>query len=379
MKLRTVGIVSGLLLTSGALLAIKEFDVSKAPEERALEELGAPSPDLQLVCDLYRESVRQNPANAYLWADLATALQKTGNSEQARKALERAVALGGETPQLRLRAANFYLAQGDTSAALSVAALVLSQVADYDQVIFGGLDAAGAEASQVLDAMAGEPRSTRAYLRFLIAQGKARTALHVWPQVRAKGLADDKLVAEFTSGLLNEKAYDEADQLWREATGNRSELLQNGDLEKEPSGGLMDWKLEPGEVETVRDNAGALSGSYCLRIRFQGDSNTSYVNAMQRVRILPGNYTLQAWVRTDQITTNEGPRLLVADAESQDRLRVVTDSFTGTLPWTEVKVSFRVPQGTNVICLGVTRLPSAKFDNKIAGTFWMDHVSLVKN
>jgi hypothetical protein len=105
----------------------------------------------------------------------------------------------------------------------------------------------------------------------------------------------------------------------------------------------------------------------------------SYNNISQSARVLPGSYVLRAWVRTEGVTTNEGPRIEVQDAESAARLNLRSDSFLGTRGWTPIAIPFAVGPATNVIAVRVIRDPSQKFDSKINGTFWIDSLSVTRS
>jgi hypothetical protein len=87
-------------------------------------------------------------------------------------------------------------------------------------------------------------------------------------------------------------------------------------------------------------------------------------------------YRLTAWVRTEGITTDSGPRIGVFDPFDRVALSAETDNLTGTAPWQEQTLEFRTPAETRVVIVQVVRTPSRKLDNQIAGTLWLDDVSL---
>jgi hypothetical protein len=51
---------------------------------------------------------------------------------------------------------------------------------------------------------------------------------------------------------------------------------------------------------------------------------------------------------------------------------------TGTIDWTSVQVAFTVSPDTNLVRVELFREPSWMFDNKIAGTAWIDTVELAR-
>jgi len=180
--------------------------------------------------------------------------------------------------------------------------------------------------------------------------------------------------------------YEQAQRDWASSLGEArgdfpdKNLLYNGSFERELSGGALDWRILPSdEFETVRDKTFSKQGDWALVIRFQGAANVSYAHIEQSAIVTPGLHTLQAWIRTDGVTTDEGPRFQIVDAESPGRLDVRTNSWTGTHDWILLSQSFTVPASTHLIALRIVRQPSDAFDNRIKGTVWVDGVRLVQS
>ena len=57
-----------------------------------------------------------------------------------------------------------------------------------------------------------------------------------------------------------------------------------------------------------RDPSVARTGARSLRIRFTGDGDPAYDQTSQLIRVTPGDYRFQAFVRADGLTTNSGIR-----------------------------------------------------------------------
>ena len=131
-------------------------------------------------------------------------------------------------------------------------------------------------------------------------------------------------------------------------------------------------------VEAVRDSAAPYSGQWSLRIRFPGTANLAYSGVSQMAVLPPGAYRFQACVRTDSITTDEGIRFRIVDAEAPARLDLKTGQFTGTTAWTRIEQRLVVPQKTRMVQVQVVRQPSMNFDNKVGGTAWIDGVKLTR-
>jgi hypothetical protein len=89
------------------------------------------------------------------------------------------------------------------------------------------------------------------------------------------------------------------------------------------------------------------------------------------------NGRLQAFMRTEGISTDSGPRLEVRDAYDAAALDQFTESLTGTTTgWDSLLLDFRTGPRTSLLIVTLARLPSRKFDNLIAGKVWLDDVQL---
>jgi tetratricopeptide (TPR) repeat protein len=80
------------------------------------ELLAAQSP--QAAIPWLEKATSLNPHSARYWLDLAIARQSVGDTDSERPALERALAADPRTPDVAWQAANLYLAQGSSDAAM---------------------------------------------------------------------------------------------------------------------------------------------------------------------------------------------------------------------------------------------------------------------
>ena len=87
-----------------------------------------------------------------------------------------------------------------------------------------------------------------------------------------------------------------------------------------------------------------------------------------------GRYRLQAWMRSEGLTTDQGVGLRVVSQDGSLKLDVKTNSVLGTSDWLVVEAVFDVPVGGGLVRLLVARKPSLKFDNLVRGTVWVDDV-----
>jgi hypothetical protein len=155
-----------------------------------------------------------------------------------------------------------------------------------------------------------------------------------------------------------------------------SNVLFNGDFERPPSGAAPDWRntAAPGAVTAREDEREAAGGRCIFRSR---DWRTSVTGTRRRrCACARANTCSRRYARTKDLTTNEGIRFHLFDKDSSARLDVHTEQLRGTNNWTRVETRCRVRAGTRLIQVGVCRVPSWKFDNKIKAEAWLDDVSL---
>ena len=128
------------------------------------------------------------------------------------------------------------------------------------------------------------------------------------------------------------------------------------------------------DVAVALDSNVARSGKHSLKIQFDGQANVDYHHAFQTALVTPGVYRFQGFVRADGITTDQGLGFRI----SGEGLSVTTDQVVRTSDWTRLEQTVRVPDRTELLTIHVVRQKSLKFDSRIAGTVWIDDVSLTR-
>jgi hypothetical protein len=380
MRSRLIPIVLGACIGAGGYYALSALNPEQYPARVAHL---AENPEDGIA--LYREALRRDPGSPYRWADLADALFLAGEEEEAQRLYAEAVKQAPGIPQIAVRAANFHFLGGRPEEGLREAARALRMVEAFDAILFRTFDRMIPDATKVLREIGSDERSTYAYTRHLVATNQIDTAALAWKFSRERGYLDDRLTASYVDILLREKRYTDAAAAWVAYLGaSRGDypspnLMYNGSFEREPTGAALDWRITPSEkFETARDERVAREGKFSLRIRFLGEENVSYANVLQSVVISPGKYLFRAWVKTDSITTNEGPQFQIYDPKNRAKMDVRVGPFVGTTDWIGVEGTITVPSDTHLAVVRVLRQPSFKFDNKVSGTVWLDGISLVR-
>jgi hypothetical protein len=193
---------------------------------------------------------------------------------------------------------------------------------------------------------------------------------------------DDELSSRYIEYLITTGMYARARETWAAYLGNRkgaytnSNELFNGGFEQEPTGALLDWQFGDIAGLRVERTPEARSGQYALKMTFEGTHNVDYSDAFQVACVPPGRYMVRAWVRSDGITTDQGPYLRIRDGDPPQQVDIQTQQWRETHDWTPIEASFSIAAAATPIVVEVRRDSSLKFDNKISGTFWLDDVSI---
>jgi hypothetical protein len=284
-----------------------------------------------------------------------------------------------------MRAMFFHLQGDETAAALDSSARVLKIVPYYDEVIFSYYDRLVPTVAEVLPHLGDNARAGQAYFRHLLKSGSTEDAAIAWTWLRDRSLSQNQLAGEYLDFFVQHKEFDEAVNAWASYLGARRgdypdpNLVFNGDFENEPTGAALDWRIGAIQgVDTTRDGHCARNGKYSLHIVFHGMENVNYYHTAQTVCVHTGDYRFRAFVRSRDLTTDEGVRFHIYAPESGAGLDVYTNQLTGTNDWTQIETTLKVPPDTNVIALQLCRRPSRKFDSRISGEAWVDSVSLTR-
>ena len=203
----------------------------------------------------------------------------------------------------------------------------------------------------------------------------------------ARGVADNLLAKEYTEYLIDKPNPEAAVRAWALYTGGRpndvrdgfpeSNRVFNGDFESDPANCRFDWRIDPRLGAAIDfDPEIRHSGGRALRVRFDGSTNVGEVGLWQEVFLKSGRYRFQAYVRTADLSTNEGIAFRVVYDESPKQLDMTTASLKGSNDWTFVERVFEAPPNGGLVRVSLARKPSLKFDSQIKGTVWIDQVRI---
>jgi tetratricopeptide (TPR) repeat protein len=354
-----------------------EYDVADLQPEKSLRH--------------FRRATQLDPYNPQPWLDLGAALALQGNTSEAGMCLSRADLVAPNIPSFQWPIANFCLLQGDTDAAFHHFKVVLAGSSKYDRIIFSTAWKASDDPNRILSDLI--PRSIRAefsYLDYLQSEKRLDEAHPLWRRI-LNGSDDfaPQRSAGYIHALIAARRPQEAHQVWTDLekrglirsapAGPDQNLVVNGRFEDELLNFGFAWRVgAPADVYAGVDNTTYRSPSHSLLVQFMGKQNVDFAHVSQYVEVSPGqSYRLQAYVKTENITSVSGPRLEAYDAYDASALHASSEDFRGTTSgWMPVMVDFTTGPKTELVSIRIRRLPTRKIDNLIAGKLWVDDVRL---
>ena len=224
-----------------------------------------------------------------------------------------------------------------------------------------------------------------AYVDFLSRQGDDEAAYRIWrsaaPQIHSVSFST---VQPYLERLIAGDQIDEAVAVWRDlqrmgavtgASVTKDEnLIFNGDFEQDPLNAGFDWRKSDQTTYLAIDFAalGAYHGARCLGVNFTVNRNEAYEPAFQIVPVLPNHtYKLEAYVRSEDITSDTGPYLRVSDPQHLSFADALSETIVGTTPWHLLHLEFSTGQDARSVRLSVWRPRGRTFPMGISGMFWV--------
>lgn len=331
-----------------------------------------------------RRALQFDVADAYRWADLGEAEAAVQDIQKAQYCFDQAVARAPRSPAILFRSANFAFSTGHLQEVMQDLRVILQQpeLGGYYGTIFLTYMRLNLPIATILHT--GVPplrQPAAAFLRFVEARNDVDSATAIWTWMKQHRLTDDAACAGYLDLLIANKKTQYAAETWKQYTHAADYLVNswiyNGSFEEQLRNSPFDWMLEQApHVQAAVDHTGAFAGKGCIRVDFLGGENVDYRGVHELAPVQPGQWILSGYIRTDQLTTDQGVSLHAIDIRNGPALDAWSQEVTGTQPWTKVEVRFTVRPETDVIRVDLVRRQSLHFDNQISGTAWLDAVTL---
>jgi hypothetical protein len=338
-------------------------------------------------------AIKANSYNPQAWLDLGATLEFEGKTSEAEACLRKADFLAPGLPDVQWSVGNFFLLHGNTSEAFRHFRVVLAGGPRYSQTLFDTAWKASGDADTILrELIPNQIGAEFDYLNYLVAHQHYDETRAVWKRIMASSEPfEPASAAYYLQGLVAAHRPEQAYAAWNDirAKGripptyeqNPQNLILNGDFEQPILNMGFDWLLGSSEAAYMSvDETTYHSASHSLLIQFSGKQNVFFQNLGHMVKVEPGrSYRLQAFMKTEGVTTDSGTRFLVRDAYDARRLSKFSEDLKGdSTGWVSLLLDFNTPPKTGWIVVAVVRLPSQKLDNLIAGKVWVDDVTLVE-
>jgi hypothetical protein len=340
-----------------------------------------------------RQAVASNPRRWTYWADLAVACDSTGDTACSDQAFERAEALNPLRPHLQWAIGNHYVLTNRVQAALPHFRRLLETSPEYLGPTFRLCLRATGDPQQVYTEVVpqGEDPTLRfAFLTFLSATGDYEGAMKIWGQMIT---GPDRLpkvlsVKPFLDFLIDHDQIGNARTVWddleragvvqKEPAGESDNLIHNGAFDRMPLNTGFGWRYTEGpDLRFDFSDRNAFKGKKCLRIEFPVGRNGDYELVSQVVPVKPSTrYQLTAYVRSEDLTSDSGPRLRVIELGCPNCAVPTSDQTLGTTPWHPVEVTFTTQPQTQAVRVSLWRPLGRLAPRDISGVVWLDEVTL---
>lgn len=340
-----------------------------------------------------RQAVRLNPHRWDFWSDLGTSCDFVGDTACSDEAFERAQVLNPMTPALQWALGNHYLLTNREEKAFPIFRQLLDVDPDYLDATFRLCMRAIRDPQAIYEEVVphGKDASPRfAFLMFLSSTGDYESAMRIWGEMfsgpdRSPDLA---MVKPFLDLLINNNQVQDAGTVW-------SDLQHAGVIPPEPNrqpGNLLydaslagphlntgfAWRINDSpELEFDFSDPSAYQGGKCLRINFVVGRNEDYDLLDQVVLIQPQTrYQLSAYVRSDNLSSDSGPRLRVIEMGCANCPARTSDPTLGTTAWHPIEVAFVTQAQTQAVRISFWRPQEPRGTGDIVGTVWLDDLML---
>jgi hypothetical protein len=229
-----------------------------------------------------------------------------------------------------------------------------------------------------------------AFLMFLSNMADYENAMRIWGQMISgpDHTPDLSMVTPFLDFLIDHNQIQDASMVWNdlERTGvippepasETGTLLYDGSFEEPPLNTGFDWRTSDSpDLDFDFSDPSAYKGTKCLRVKFVVGRNANYELVNQVVLIKPNTrYLLTAYVRSDNLTSESGPRLRVIEMGCESCTSRTSDPTVGFTEWHPIQVAFMTQPQTQAVRISFWRPQDQVSHGDITGTVWLDDVTL---
>jgi hypothetical protein len=355
------------------------------------QQFNLEQPDLAASLESYQKAVTLNPGFTEAWLDLGTAYELDGSTAAARGAFLRAKKTYPVSAEVAWRYGNFLLREGTLPEAIAELRLTLQADPRRAGAVFSRVYRANPDIDEILNNLL--PPVPGVYVDAIaeaVDSQQLAVAQTMWMRlIKLNPHLQLWQFDKFVGALQAHHDYAAAREVWDQGTSTmnlppliqpRDSVLWDPSFESGLSNNSFAWFFRPlvGGVHTEIDTNEKLSGKRSLRLTFDGKHNPSADVACAGGVVIPGTkYLFSGWVKTKDITGDQGVRFHLGSIGNSQIPLAVTREIHGTTPWTSVEQDWTAGPRVQEVEVCISREPSTNPDIHISGDAWVDDVTLV--
>lgn len=337
----------------------------------------------------FERALRDNPRCPYCWTDLAQVYEAVGDDGIAETDFEQAEKSFPVSPDVAWLHGNLLLEEQRNHEAFPL----IRRAVKTDRSLLGLAISRTWRATNDVDQMLHYviPRDPDAYfaaLHFFASEKQLDAGMGVWKELVGLHQAFPlPRTFPFINELIREDRSGDARLVWRQAleatgrTGAREpegSIMQDGRFTTDFANGGLGWRWnEPVGAVLSFDAPPEGEQGRSLRVDFSGGVNLDLHEPSQVVPVEPSRaYVFFVKMRTDEISTESGLRFIIVDPNHAQEVQGNTVNFTGSHPWTPVRMDVKTGPNTHFLEVRLSRSQSRLFESKLSGTVWIADVSL---
>jgi hypothetical protein len=352
----------------------------------------------------YKHALSLNPRLGQAWIDLADCLEREGNDTGAEESLQNALKVWTYSPIVHWQAGNYYLTHKNMEKMYSHLRTAIEYDASKLDIALNVVWRIEPNPSKILlNLVPDKTTANLSALTFFIAHDELSLAAKAWSRLVRNSLSETPLIDSsvafpYIDALLSKNRIEDAYRVWMESQekftlhrGTRPGMQSGMDFRPNPQRNLVwnrsfeddildggfDWRRQKTDnVDIQTDSSIHAEGSRSLRVTFN-DVNVDFSHLSQIIPTLSaGNYRLQYHLKTENLTTDQRPYLMIEGFPGSQNIILQTDFFPTVSEWGKYSFSFKVSPGTKAVKLSLRRSPSEKFNSLIKGSLWLDDVMI---
>ncbi len=340
-----------------------------------------------------RLAVDANPRRWDYWTDLGIACDEGGDTGCSDDAFERAAAINPKTPAILWALGNHYLLTTRPEKAFPVFRRLIALDSTYLEPSLRLCFAATRDPQAIYEAVlpTGSDAYARfTYLKFLCSAADYESAMKIWSQMIAgpDRTPEVSLVKPFLDFLIYHNQIDAAETVWSQLQhagvvppdppSQAGNILYNSNFDMPPLNTGFDWSVtDSPDLEVDLADPSGRQGGKCLRFDFMVGRDADYDLVDQLVRVLPDTrYHLSAFARSNNLTSDSGPRLRAAEVGCATCSLRTSDPTLGSTPWHSLDLEFVTQPQTRAVRISFWRPRQQPFSHDITGTVWLEGMTL---